>query len=169
MFGNRTSAEWVAQYASSHQHPVNRLCHTFGIPLIRSRCSPCLRCRSTIAHGNPRQCCSSPDGRFSLSATPLRASRRSSSMTGASFSSACAGGGPRCKGGRERANKSGLRAASVSCNPSAYFRFQRTPSMVFSKTMPWDSNASRTASLVLKSLALRPAVFGHQLFHLRIA
>jgi uncharacterized membrane protein YGL010W len=24
----------VAQYASSHQHPVNRLCHTIGIPLI---------------------------------------------------------------------------------------------------------------------------------------
>ncbi len=30
----RTSTEWIAQYASSHQHPVNRLCHTFGIPLI---------------------------------------------------------------------------------------------------------------------------------------
>jgi len=24
----------VTQYASSHQHPVNRLCHTIGIPLI---------------------------------------------------------------------------------------------------------------------------------------
>jgi len=24
----------VSQYASSHQHPVNRLCHTVGIPLI---------------------------------------------------------------------------------------------------------------------------------------
>lgn len=24
----------VAQYATSHQHPVNRLCHTVGIPLI---------------------------------------------------------------------------------------------------------------------------------------
>lgn len=24
----------VAQYATSHQHPVNRLCHTIGIPLI---------------------------------------------------------------------------------------------------------------------------------------
>ena len=29
-----TSEEWVAQYASSHQHPVNRMCHTFGIPMI---------------------------------------------------------------------------------------------------------------------------------------
>jgi uncharacterized membrane protein YGL010W len=34
MLGGRTSEEWIAQYASSHQHPVNRFCHTFGIPLI---------------------------------------------------------------------------------------------------------------------------------------
>jgi uncharacterized membrane protein YGL010W len=34
MLGNRTMGEWVAQYASSHQHPVNRFCHTIGIPLI---------------------------------------------------------------------------------------------------------------------------------------
>ena len=31
---NRTSDEWIAQYAESHQHPINRLCHTIGIPLI---------------------------------------------------------------------------------------------------------------------------------------
>jgi uncharacterized membrane protein YGL010W len=24
----------VRDYARSHQHPVNRLCHTFGIPLV---------------------------------------------------------------------------------------------------------------------------------------
>ncbi len=29
-----SSEEWIAQYAASHQHPVNRLCHTIGIPLI---------------------------------------------------------------------------------------------------------------------------------------
>ena len=34
MLGNRPMSEWVAQYATSHQHPVNRLCHTFGIPMI---------------------------------------------------------------------------------------------------------------------------------------
>ena len=34
MLGNRTSAEWIAQYAESHQHPVNRFCHTIGIPMI---------------------------------------------------------------------------------------------------------------------------------------
>jgi uncharacterized membrane protein YGL010W len=30
----RTSEEWIAQYAESHQHPVNRMLHTIGIPMI---------------------------------------------------------------------------------------------------------------------------------------
>lgn len=34
MLGGRTSQQWIAQYSTSHQHPINRLCHTFGIPLI---------------------------------------------------------------------------------------------------------------------------------------
>ena len=34
MLGNRTTQEWIAQYAISHQHPANRVCHTLGIPLI---------------------------------------------------------------------------------------------------------------------------------------
>ena len=34
MLGNHTSEQWIAQYATSHRHPVNRLCHTLGIPLI---------------------------------------------------------------------------------------------------------------------------------------
>ena len=34
MLGNRSSEEWVAEYAESHQHPVNRFCHLLGIPLI---------------------------------------------------------------------------------------------------------------------------------------
>jgi uncharacterized membrane protein YGL010W len=34
IMGGRTREQWIAQYASSHTHPVNRLCHTFGIPLI---------------------------------------------------------------------------------------------------------------------------------------
>jgi uncharacterized membrane protein YGL010W len=29
-----TRDNWIARYESSHQHPVNRLCHTIGIPLI---------------------------------------------------------------------------------------------------------------------------------------
>lgn len=34
MLGGKAWDEWVVQYAQSHQHPVNRLCHTVGIPLI---------------------------------------------------------------------------------------------------------------------------------------
>jgi uncharacterized membrane protein YGL010W len=34
MPGGRTSEQWISQYSTSHQHPVNRLCHTLGIPLI---------------------------------------------------------------------------------------------------------------------------------------
>jgi uncharacterized membrane protein YGL010W len=34
MLGNRTSEQWIAQYAASHQNPVNRVCHTLGIPTI---------------------------------------------------------------------------------------------------------------------------------------
>lgn len=34
MLANRPMSAWIAQYALSHQHPVNRFCHTVGIPLI---------------------------------------------------------------------------------------------------------------------------------------
>ncbi|HZE26344.1 MAG TPA: Mpo1-like protein [Terriglobales bacterium] len=34
MLGNRSWGEWIARYSTSHQNPVNRLCHTIGIPLI---------------------------------------------------------------------------------------------------------------------------------------
>ncbi len=34
MLGNKPMAEWIAQYALSHQHPTNRLLHTLGIPMI---------------------------------------------------------------------------------------------------------------------------------------
>jgi uncharacterized membrane protein YGL010W len=34
MLGGKSWDEWIKQYGGSHQHPVNRLCHTFGIPLI---------------------------------------------------------------------------------------------------------------------------------------
>ena len=30
----RSNEPWIAQYAGSHQHPVNRMCHTVGIPAI---------------------------------------------------------------------------------------------------------------------------------------
>jgi uncharacterized membrane protein YGL010W len=30
----RTREEWLTEYGASHQHPVNRFCHTLGIPMI---------------------------------------------------------------------------------------------------------------------------------------
>jgi uncharacterized membrane protein YGL010W len=32
--GNRSWDDWTAQYSTSHQNPVNRVCHFFGIPMI---------------------------------------------------------------------------------------------------------------------------------------
>jgi uncharacterized membrane protein YGL010W len=34
LMSSRSWDEWIAQYSRSHQHPVNRFCHTVGIPLI---------------------------------------------------------------------------------------------------------------------------------------
>ncbi len=34
MLGGRSWDSWIAEYAEGHQHPVNRITHTFGIPLI---------------------------------------------------------------------------------------------------------------------------------------
>src|SRR5579864_3436431 len=38
MLGGRSSEQWIQQYSSSHQHPINRMCHTFGIPIILVAC-----------------------------------------------------------------------------------------------------------------------------------
>ena len=34
LLGQRPMSDWIRQYAESHQHPVNRWCHTLGIPMI---------------------------------------------------------------------------------------------------------------------------------------
>lgn len=34
MLGNKTSEEWVEEYSQGHQHPVNKVMHTIGIPMI---------------------------------------------------------------------------------------------------------------------------------------
>lgn len=34
MFFGLSWNDWIAQYSTSHQNPVNRFCHTVGIPLI---------------------------------------------------------------------------------------------------------------------------------------
>jgi len=31
---NRPWNDWIAEYGLAHQHPVNRVCHTLGIPLV---------------------------------------------------------------------------------------------------------------------------------------
>jgi uncharacterized membrane protein YGL010W len=34
MMGGKSWDEWIEEYAESHQHPINRLTHAFGIPMI---------------------------------------------------------------------------------------------------------------------------------------
>lgn len=34
MFLGKSWEEWIGQYSVSHQNPVNRFCHTIGIPMI---------------------------------------------------------------------------------------------------------------------------------------
>jgi uncharacterized membrane protein YGL010W len=34
MLGGKPWDVWIEQYGHSHEHPVNRFCHTLGIPLI---------------------------------------------------------------------------------------------------------------------------------------
>jgi uncharacterized membrane protein YGL010W len=34
LFSGRTWSDWIDEYARSHQHPVNRTCHTIGIPMV---------------------------------------------------------------------------------------------------------------------------------------
>ena len=34
MFFGKPWSEWIAQYAQSHTHPINRACHMIGIPLV---------------------------------------------------------------------------------------------------------------------------------------
>ena len=34
MLGGKTWDEWVNEYSKSHEHPINRLTHTIGIPMI---------------------------------------------------------------------------------------------------------------------------------------
>jgi uncharacterized membrane protein YGL010W len=36
LMSSRTWQDWIDEYAQSHQHPANRLCHTFGIPIVAS-------------------------------------------------------------------------------------------------------------------------------------
>lgn len=32
--GGRPMADWIAEYARIHRHPVNLACHTVGVPTV---------------------------------------------------------------------------------------------------------------------------------------
>lgn len=34
MLGDRPWSEWIREYSAGHRNPVNRVCHTVGIPMI---------------------------------------------------------------------------------------------------------------------------------------
>ena len=34
MMGGKTWDEWIEEYADGHRHPINRITHSFGIPMI---------------------------------------------------------------------------------------------------------------------------------------
>ena len=34
MLGSKPWEQWISEYGHSHQHPINRFCHTLGIPMI---------------------------------------------------------------------------------------------------------------------------------------
>jgi uncharacterized membrane protein YGL010W len=34
MMGGRSWDDWIEEYSRGHEHPVNRLMHSFGIPMI---------------------------------------------------------------------------------------------------------------------------------------
>lgn len=34
MMGGRSWDDWIDEYSESHQHPINKLSHQFGIPMI---------------------------------------------------------------------------------------------------------------------------------------
>lgn len=34
LYRDRPRSDWIAAYGKAHQHPVNRFCHTLGIPIV---------------------------------------------------------------------------------------------------------------------------------------
>lgn len=34
LWKQRSRQDWLREYGAAHQHPVNRFCHTLGIPLV---------------------------------------------------------------------------------------------------------------------------------------
>ena len=83
--GGPTPEQWIARYSRSHQHPVNRACHTLGIPTILLSLAVSLLALFvhrlwTLALG-----LFLAGWLLQFIGMPLKESRRSSSTTGASF------------------------------------------------------------------------------------
>ena len=36
VMGRESWDAWISEYSKAHQHPVNRICHTVGIPTVAS-------------------------------------------------------------------------------------------------------------------------------------
>jgi len=34
LMSSRSWDDWISEYAEAHQHPMNRFCHSIGIPMI---------------------------------------------------------------------------------------------------------------------------------------
>ena len=34
LLSSKTWSDWLNDYAQAHQHPVNRFCHTVGVPMV---------------------------------------------------------------------------------------------------------------------------------------
>jgi len=34
LFSTRSWQDWIGEYEQAHRHPVNRFCHSFGIPIV---------------------------------------------------------------------------------------------------------------------------------------
>ncbi len=95
MLGGKSWDEWIAQYSLSHQHPINRVCHTIGIPLIAVSL-PLFLVAIAVPGGWPI-----PLGLFlvgwlfQFAGMPSKGSHRSSSRIGAFCSWDFGGGSPR--------------------------------------------------------------------------
>jgi hypothetical protein len=101
MLGGRTNEQWIAQYAGSHQNPMNRVCHTLGIPAIVVSIGVLVL--SIFVHRLWVYALALflVGGRFNSLATPSSTKSLNSFTTGGSCLSVCAGGGPRFPGGRD--------------------------------------------------------------------
>src|SRR5450432_3891974 len=102
MFFGRSWDSWVSQYAASHTNPINRICHSFGIPMIVV--SLVLAIISPFVGHLWMVAAALFVGGWALQfiGHVFEGKPPEFLATGAFCSWACAGGSPRCRAGRER-------------------------------------------------------------------